>query len=56
VTNVDAMPEVIGYLSNQGILFDLNESSCVETFSTLKKNVYCKQEMHRLTKEKFYFN
>jgi glycosyltransferase involved in cell wall biosynthesis len=56
VTNVGAMPEVIKYLSNQGILFDLNESSCVKTFSTLKKNIYCKEELHKLTKEKFYFN
>jgi glycosyltransferase involved in cell wall biosynthesis len=56
VTNVGAMPEVIKYLSNQGILFDLNQSSCVKTFSTLKKNTYSKEELHKLTKEKFYFN
>jgi glycosyltransferase involved in cell wall biosynthesis len=56
VTNVGAMPEVLKYLSNQGILFDLNQPSCVETFSTLKKNTYSKEDLHKLTREKFYFN
>lgn len=56
VTNVDAMPEVIGYLDNQGLIYELNESSVFNTFKLLKKDLYDKKNLHLVTKKKFFFD
>jgi glycosyltransferase involved in cell wall biosynthesis len=56
VTNVGGMPEVIGYLSNQGIIFKLTEADSIKTFEGLRKKQYDKNVLHKITKKTFYFD
>ena len=55
VSNVGGMPEVIGYLSNQGIVYNLPEADCIKAFEDIEKNQYDKKALHQLTKKVFYF-
>lgn len=55
VSNIDAMPEVIRYLSDQGIVYDLKQTHVIEAFTGLKKNSYDKKRLHETTKKVFYF-
>ena len=55
VSNVDAMPEVISYLSDQGIVYDLKHSKSIDAFKGLTKNLYDKKRLHETTKKVFYF-
>ena len=55
VSNIDAMPEVISYLSDQGIVYDLKHAHGINVFTGLKKNSYDKKRLHETTKKVFYF-
>jgi len=56
VSNINALPEVIGYLQNNGIIYDLTEQSCFNTFKSLKKNMYNRKTLSSITKNMFYFD
>jgi len=55
VSNVGGMPEVIGYLSSQGIVYNLPEADCIKAFEDIEKNQYDKKALHQLAKKVFYF-